>query len=140
VQAKTDGSPDDPWEPTPEALDGDGNEVDAHGRLPKPKWMLPDTNDSRLMRAFRVSGGRKHFKQGEKTRWKAIRQGVLAGTINEAWVDNCLTYAEEKQSMAFPDLMTWISNHDKMMDWLQRQAPKQDKAHKANSLPGPEEF
>ena len=69
---------------------------------------------------------------------------MIARTISAEWVDNCITYADEKQSMKFDSLMKWILNSDKAADWAQRRAglTKKDKAPRSASqvITDPEEL
>jgi hypothetical protein len=109
------------WEPGEEDQDGpryvDDPFDEEKGR---PKWALANVNDKLLMRALSASG-RKFFKRGEKTRWKTIRQQIIAGTMSEAWVESCIEYAASKQKMPFDHLLKWIGNTEKMVDWEQRR-------------------
>lgn len=76
-----------------------------------------------IEKAFRICGNRKYFKsQKEARKWRKIDGQVSRGLIRTEWINHCMKWAEDKNSMKFAinveALGSFIMNKASMQDWL----------------------
>ena len=98
-----------------EYVDDPFDDPQAQGK--RPKWMHPDPKDLLVRRAMEACGGRQYFKtRKERDTWVALKNNK---TVPVEWIENCISYAGKVQPMSFHNLLVWMSNRDKMTDWIQ---------------------
>jgi hypothetical protein len=76
-----------------------------------------------IEKVFRICGNRRYFKSPKEGRqWRKIDGQVSRGVIRREWVDNCIKWAEDKNSMRcaikVDALGSLIMNRARMQDWL----------------------
>ena len=76
-----------------------------------------------IERAFRVCGNRKYFRSPkESKKWNKIDGQVSRGAVRKEWVNHCIDWAEDKNSVRFAikvdALGSYVMNKAAMQDWL----------------------
>lgn len=92
-----------------------------------PEWKRVSTHHLSYPRLFEVVGGRKYFHDHEEYE---LYQEVVRRAQHDAdwtekipyeWIQDCIQYAGSVQPMTLKNLLKFILNHDKLVDWQQRQ-------------------
>ncbi len=113
-------------EPTYEDIDEGGDPIS--GAYKRPDWMtIANVSYPHLCKsAMWACGGRKYFgSKKERAKWKKITNSLRNDRMQEAWVEFCIEWAEEKNkervTIIFDHLLNFILNASKMKDWEARQ-------------------
>jgi hypothetical protein len=87
-------------------------------------WRHIDGFENRdiIEKAFRVCGNRKYFKSKKESRkWNMIDGQLSRGAIRKEWVNSCIEWAEDKNSVKFAinvdALASLVLNKARMQDW-----------------------
>lgn len=132
-------------EPIYEDTDEEGNPIEDR----RPKYTKPSTPFQKRMLGV---CGRKWFKKGEKGKVIAIERTMVPLSVSTSsrlpteWVEHCIEYAHElnvKQyypKMTLPNLVKYINNEAKMVDWVAVYLKKHPVEHTTNLDDGLEDI
>jgi len=87
------------------------------------------TNRDIIEKVFRICGNRKYFKSPkEGRRWRKIDGQLSRGAIREEWVNSCIKWAEDKNSVRcvikVDALGSLVLNKARMQDWYMENRDK----------------
>lgn len=110
-----------------EPCDENGNPIEDR----KPKYTRPSTPFQERMLGV---CGRKYFKVGEKGKVIEIERTMISlhtsfmGVLPTEWVDHCIEWAVKINmdyiKMTLPNLIKYIHNDSKRIDWVVRYIEK----------------